>query len=102
MAKRKSERLHVLDLQTFGDRLHAARKHSDWTQQELADLLQAPRTWVSDLENNQQSGLSADTVLRFARTLGVSTDYLLGLTDDPTPPRRRGHRKDDRPWTTSP
>jgi len=100
MAKRQSERLHVLDLQTFGDRLHAARKHSELTQQELADLLHAPRTWVSDLENNQQSGLSADTVLRFARALDVSTDYLLGLTDDPTPTRRPRRRKEEPRWTT--
>lgn len=98
MAQRKSERLHILDLNLFGERLHAARKKSELTQQELAELLVAPRTWVSDLENNQQSGLSADTVLRFARTLDVSTDYLLGMTDDPTPaPRRRPRqRKADR------
>jgi transcriptional regulator with XRE-family HTH domain len=78
-----------IDLRQFGERLRAARQARKWTQQEVADRLGAPRTWVSDLENNQQRGLSADTVMRFARGLEVSADYLLGLTDDPRPRRQR-------------
>jgi hypothetical protein len=37
--------------------------------------------------------LRADTVVRFAEALGVSADYLLGLADDPYPPRRRRPRR---------
>lgn len=28
---------------------------------------------------------------KLARYYGVSTDYLLGLTDDPAPPKKKGH-----------
>jgi|SRR5262245_12464767 len=88
MEQRSTER-HVLDLAQFGARLKEARQDRKLTQQELASLVQAPRTWVSDLENGGQRGLAAETVVRFALALGVSADYLLGLTDDARPRRRR-------------
>ncbi len=39
---------------------------------------------ISHVENNR-TGLVRDGLIQAARVLGVSTDYLLGLTDDPTP-----------------
>lgn len=81
-----------IDLRLFGDRVRAIRQDCKMTQEELGTRLGASRTWITDLENNKQRGLSADTVVRFARALGVSADYLLGLTDDPTP-RARPRRK---------
>jgi plasmid maintenance system antidote protein VapI len=83
-------------LEKFGERVKASRlERLKLTQQELADLMHAPRTWVSDLENAGQRGIAAETVVRFAKALGVSTDYLLGLTDDPTPPARKRRRRTD-------
>lgn len=37
--------------------------------------------------------MSADTVRRLAQTLDVSADFLLGLTDDPTPPKRARRKR---------
>lgn len=85
-----------LDLQVFGERLRTARRARDLNQYQLAEQLGVPQSWISELENNKQKGLSADTVLRFARALGVSADYLLGLVDTPpaTSPRRPRRRTD--------
>ena len=80
-AEMSPEKRALLD--TFGERVKAIRLEMKLTQQELADLMHAPRTWVSDLENAGQRGIAAETVVRFAKALGVSTDYLLGLTNDP-------------------
>ena len=77
------------DLKEFGRRLQAARLEHEWTQEELAQRLEASRTWISELEKGRQVSLRAATVVRFAEALGVSADYLLGLTDSPTPAARR-------------
>jgi transcriptional regulator with XRE-family HTH domain len=79
-----------IDLKIFGARLREIRQERTLTQEQLGTLLGASRTWITDLETNKQRGLSADTVVRFARALECSADYLLGLTDDPRPrPRKR-------------
>ena len=43
---------------------------------------------ISKVEHNH-SGLLADGLMKAAETLHVSVDYLLGLTDDPTPAAER-------------
>jgi transcriptional regulator with XRE-family HTH domain len=91
MAEMSPEKRALLDM--FGARVKAIRQdRMKVTQQELADLMHAPRTWVSDLENGGQRGIAFETVARFAKALEVSADYLLGLTDDPTPALRRAAR----------
>ena|ERR671923_80727 len=84
-----------LDLRVFGERLRTARKHQGMSQQQLGALVGADAPWISNLEKGKQSGLAAKTVYRFCRALGVSADYLLGLTDAPTPPRRRRGKAHD-------
>jgi transcriptional regulator with XRE-family HTH domain len=91
MAEMSAEKRALLD--TFGERVKTIRLERKWTQQELADLMQAPRTWVSDLENAGQRGIAAETVVRFAKALEVSTDYLLGLTDDQAPRQARARAR---------
>lgn len=91
-----------IDLRLFGERVRTRRQDCKLTQEELGTRLGASRTWITDLENNRQRGLSADTVVRFARALGVSADYLLGLTDDPTPPKRARRRTPRHPDTEEP
>ena len=83
-----------LDLQEFGRRLRAARAEKDLTQDQLAHMISASRTWISELEKGRQVSLRADTVVRFAEALSVSADYLLGLTDAaPTPRPAAGRRR---------
>lgn len=97
MAEMSSAKRALLD--TFGERVKAMRRELKLTQQDLAGLMHAPRTWVSDLENAGQRGIAAETVVRFAKALGVSTDYLLGLVDVPmSVPIRHGRLRQGGAW----
>ena len=68
----------------------AARKRAGLRQIELAVALgeRYDHSVVSAVEHNRSS-LRIDGLTRAAHALGVSTDYLLGLTDDPTPAAER-------------
>ena len=81
-----------LNISIFGDRLRARRHQLHLSQQALAQQLQVAQGWISELENGRQTRLEADTVYRFSQALGCTTDYLMGLTDTPTPPRKRPRR----------
>ncbi len=71
------------------DRLQALREQRGLSQRELARLCGLSFTQIHKYENNQTDPTSVSLTL-MAEHLGVSTDYLLGLTDDP-----RGHVGDD-------
>ena len=67
------------------DRLKSIRKQRGFSQRELARLCNLGETQI----NKYESGLSepnVESLKLMAEKLGVSTDYLLGVTDEP-----RGH-----------
>jgi transcriptional regulator with XRE-family HTH domain len=66
-----------------GDRVEELRKKKGWTQQELADRIGKPRSTVSNYIKGRRP--PAETLSLLASVLGTSTDYLLGITDDPDP-----------------
>lgn len=68
----------------FGSRLKQLRTSKKITQNELSKLLDVSRSAVAGYET---SGKQPDfeKVLLLANFFEVSTDYLLGITDDPTP-----------------
>ena len=70
----------------LGERIAQARKRRGIAQIDLAvamgDRYDAPM--ISNVEANRRS-LRLDGLANAARELQVSTDWLLGLTDDPTP-----------------
>ncbi len=68
----------------LGKRLRKARKRSGRLQVDLAVALNKHRTLINKVEQGKGS-LSVEALAKAAVELGVSTDYLLGLTDDPTP-----------------
>ncbi len=70
----------------LGGRLAESRKRAGLTQFQLAIALgdRYDRTMIGHVEHNR-SALLADGLMKAAETLNVSVDYLLGLTDDPTP-----------------
>ena len=79
----------------LGERLAACRKRSGLTQIELAVELgdRYSGSMISNVERNR-SNLLLDGAIGAARVLGVSLDYLTGLTDDPTPAPERSSTPD--------
>ena len=69
---------------TIGQRIYELRKKKKLTQKELADKIGISRILVWNYENGRLR-LYDEMVKRFAIALKVSTDYLLGLKDDPEP-----------------
>ena len=71
---------------TLGARLARVRRRRGITQTELAVALgdRYSQSMISQIETGRSS-LLLDGLVNAALELGVSTDYLLGLTDDPMP-----------------
>lgn len=65
-------------------RLKELRKKRNATQQEVADMLNITRAAYSNIENGKRDP-DTETIVRLAQFFNVSTDYLLGLTDNPAP-----------------
>lgn len=64
------------------DRLRVWREKHGWSQRELARLCGLGEAQVNKYENGQTDP-SAKYLKAVAEQLGISTDYLLGLTDIP-------------------
>ncbi len=73
-------------------RLRAARQRAALTQAELGTELgeRYDRSMIGHVEAGR-SGLLVDGLAKAAGALKVSTDYLLGLTDDSTPAADLSH-----------
>jgi transcriptional regulator with XRE-family HTH domain len=65
-----------------GDRLRELRQRRDYTQEELAEILDLGIRQIHRYESGETDP-SGDIVARIAKLLGVTTDYLLGLVDEP-------------------
>ena len=68
----------------FGERLYEARTKHQETQAELAAVLGVGKSRVSEME----SGKNTTTMEKFAilcEHYKISADYLLGMSDDPSP-----------------
>ena len=73
------------------EHLVEARKLAGMSQFQLAVGLNCNRTLITNVEARRVS-LSAKRWVQAARELGVSLDYLAGLTNDPTPSARLAAR----------
>ena len=82
-------------MDSLGDRLARIRGFRRLSQQELADRTGLKVQNISRIETDQREHVRSDTLRRIAEALDCSTDYLVGLTDDPQPPRRRRRKADD-------
>lgn len=67
----------------FSERLRAARESTGLDRAAFAEKIGEYKATYSAWENDNLPGSSAFP--RLAQALGVSTDYLYGLTDDPAP-----------------
>lgn len=66
------------------NRIREVRMVMRMTQSDLADATGISQAGISRMEGEGLS-LTAESLMRIAQALGVSADYLLGLTDDPRP-----------------
>lgn len=73
----------------FGKRLRELREERDMTQRQLADVINLSPSTIGMYESGRRDPDSA-TLRRIAEYFGVSTDYLLGRTDERRPARPRG------------
>ena len=70
----------------YKSRLINARKEKNLSQKQLADLLHVQRTTYSTWEQENKSSFpNIETLFRICRLLDVSSDFLVGLSDDPCP-----------------
>ena len=76
-------------MSSFGERLIEARKRQHLTQFELAKSAGVTRSGISGYETEGKFA-SYDVLIRLARALGVSTDYLVGA-DNSTGWQKRAH-----------
>jgi transcriptional regulator with XRE-family HTH domain len=64
------------------------------SQQDVAERTGLKVQNISRLETDHRAHVRSDTLRRLAEALDCSTDYLVGLTDELQPPKRR--RKADK------
>lgn len=70
---------------TFGKRLARIRGYKRFSQQDIADVTGIRVQNISRFETDERCRVRSDTLIKLAHALECSADYLLGLTDDPTP-----------------
>jgi transcriptional regulator with XRE-family HTH domain len=76
------------------DRLQSVRVKRGYTQESLAEELGIEKKQISRWETGNTIP-GSDKLGQIARILNVSTDYLLGLSDDPTPHMRVDNLTED-------
>ena len=74
------------------ERIRNLRVDNDLTQQKVADYLHVKQNIYSQYEIGVLN-YPVKVLIKLALLYNVSIDYLVGLTDDPTPPKRCGKRK---------
>lgn len=67
-----------------GDRLKDLRQSKGYTHEELAEILDLSQKQIWRYEAGKTDP-SGEIVSRIAEVFNVSSDYLLGVTDDPNP-----------------
>ena len=77
--------MEVLVVST-GERIRERRKYRRWSLNKLAQLAGMSQGYLSDVENGKVASPSASVLIKLAAALETSVDYLLGRTDDPSPP----------------
>ncbi|MBQ8688243.1 MAG: helix-turn-helix transcriptional regulator [Ruminococcus sp.] len=70
------------------ERIRNLREDRDIKQRQIAEYLNVSQNTYSQYENGIIS-LSAETAVKLAEFYEISVDYLLGLTDEKQPYKRR-------------
>lgn len=80
-----------------GERIRHLREQQGMSQAALARTLGASNMAINLLENGATRAPHIDRLIAIAALFNVSMDYLVGLTDDPAPAKKR-----PRPRKTAP
>ena len=67
----------------FGDKLKELRKREKMTQSDLSNKLNINRVTITKYETGERTP-TTDDIISLAKYFNVSTDYLLGITDNST------------------
>lgn len=73
---------------TIGSRIKALRKKAGLTQEELSKKLQIAKSTLGmyEIDKNEPN---SEMLNKIADFFDVQVDYLLGRTDDPSPPEKK-------------
>lgn len=71
------------DSKQMAQRLLLSRRDFGWNQDELSEKSGVSRGYISNIERGYTANVGIEVVFSLANALGVSVEYLLGITDDP-------------------
>ena len=74
-----------MDMKTVGLRILIARRQLGLRQMDVAKAAGISQRQMSQIETGKRPGVQAVTIVKIARVLHVSTDYLLGLKEQEEP-----------------
>ena len=66
----------------LGEKIRKLRKEKGFTLEKLADLTDSSKSYIWELENKNMSRPSAEKIGRIAAVLGVTSEFLLDVTED--------------------
>jgi transcriptional regulator with XRE-family HTH domain len=66
-------------------RVITAREQQGWTRRELAKRAGLHEQHLAKVERGDRQRIEGETIRKLAQALHCSTDYLVGLTEDPAP-----------------
>lgn len=74
--------MYNMDTELRGDRVKLLREALDLTQQQLANLCEVTRPQITNIESHK-SGATLRLLVTLTTNLRTTSDYLLGLSDNP-------------------
>ena len=72
------------ELETFAERVHMLRKQRGMSQKKLGEAIGLSHKSISTIESGSRT-TTLEKLVILARFFQVSTDYLLGLCEEPAP-----------------
>ena len=73
----------MYDSKVLASRVLLSRRDLDWDQKQLSEQSGVSRPYISQIERARKTNISVDVLFALADALGVTVQYLMGLTDDP-------------------
>lgn len=67
--------------------LKQIRKQKQYTQEQMAKIINVERSYYSRIENNK-TVITGNQIIKLCKAMNISADYLLGLIDNPNELRK--------------